>query len=318
MRAGNFTAFLLLATGLGQALAQSPSHLTGPELDRAIRVARTQPIKPNPKPPADLDFKRLKAGYAFLAKHATTNSLVLATSSLAATFAARDIEPVLMQTGRLPNDFAQRMAETVDWVNSLYAPPSSQADFESREFVRAVELGKLHVQVGQRVSPALRWDRAERVPLNAQSFAFVLYTFSWWPIEAMLANGELDPAHEAEGLDGWFYLWRVFGHAMGAPDNLLPQNLDQAREVAARLRQAQYLPNGQPVLGGVPILMRGDIYLVASQLAVALHSKVEPTLPLAIATVKKFLALSPGECEALGLNPDPAKKLKEYAELPAR
>ncbi|RYG25590.1 DUF2236 domain-containing protein [bacterium] len=295
------------------AVAQSP--IGAPE--KAVRSARVRPIAPQSQLPKWLDFDRVQAGYAFLGKHRETVTRVLGTSSLASTFAAKDITPILMRTERLPKDFQQRMRETEAWMAEIFDPPKSRDDFAKREYARAVDLGQMHASVAQMLRGDLKWNPNERVAINGQSFAFVLYSFAWWPIETMVATKEIDPVRDANELDAWFYLWRVLGYGMGAPESLLPRDYAQAKTVVALLRKAQYAAAGEPIPEGIPVLLGGHVRMVAAGLAAQSNKPSDEMLPAAAKALAGLFALSPGMSQALGLGTDPAARLLEYAAVPA-
>ncbi len=300
----------------GLLVASLVAQTTSKGVEEAIRVARTKPIAPKAKPPKWMDYEKVEAGYAFLRKHQKTAVQVMGTSSLAATFAARDVAPVLMQTGRLPRDFDQRMKETGDLMGAIFDSPTSRDGFVKDEYAKAVSLGELHAAVASGVQGLLRWDPKTRRPMNGQAYAFVLYTFAWMPVEAMMASKELDPVAEAKGLEGWFHLMSVLGYAMGTPEELLPRDYARAGEISPALRQAQYAASGEPLLEGIPTLLGGQVRMVEADLARQMKLKPQQTRLFAAGALAGFIAKSPGLSDALGLGPDPAAKLKEYAALP--
>lgn len=301
----------LSAVALGQRVPAD-----APALAQAVRKARTQSISVRPKPPKWMDFERVQAGYAFLGKHGKMAGQIMGTSSLAATFAAKDIAPVLMETGRLPKDFQQRMRETGEWMDTIFDPPKDSEDFTNREYTRAVELGQMHADVASLVRPKLHWNARERVPMNEQAFAFVLYTFVWQPVEAMIATKEVDPVRDAKELDGWFHLWSVLGYGMGVNEALLPKNFEQAVKTVALLRKAQYASPGESLPEGIPILLGGHVNMIAAKLAEKSKGDPRKMAPAAAIALAGVFALSPGLTEALGLQHDAVARLTEYAGIP--
>lgn len=313
----------LLAAFLATALRPAPS------LEATVREARTVALAPRAEPPAWMDYDHAKAGCEFLARHRSTVLRVLVSSSLASTFAAKDVTPVLMQTARLSKSFTSRMMETGLWMNSIYAVPASREAFVEHNYARAVALGRLHQSVAESVKGPLAWDPKVRVPMSGQAYAFVLYSFAWWPVEAMLAKGEIGPKADEKGIADWFHFWSVVGYGMGVPEALLPRDLATAQTVVALLRRAQYSgPNeARPV--GIPELLGGNVRMLATLYAgekpPAGDEAHVPSAPLGpeakrVAAAKglaELIALSPGEGEALGLGADPAARLAEYAALPA-
>jgi hypothetical protein len=278
-------------------------------LTSIVSQARTQPLRPNRTPPVWLDEAQLLSGQAFLAKHNTMIQQVLSGSSLAATFAARDVTPILMQTGKLPKSFLPRMMETGILMAGIEAKFASRDEFVRKNYVRAVSLGELHVSVAAITKPALGWDPKQRVPMSQQAYAFVLYTFAWWPIEALLALRKIDPMSDRKEIDAWFHFWSVAGYGMGVLEELLPKNYAEARERVALLRQAQYFSATEPPTDGIPTLLGGQVKMLAA---------MRPDRLRAARQLAELIALSPGLMEALGLGKDPVTQLLAYESSIAR
>ncbi|MBB6053448.1 oxygenase MpaB family protein [Armatimonas rosea] len=286
----------------------------------ALAQARTRPITPRKTPPSWLDFEQLQRAGDFQKRHSAFIQQVLGTSSLAATFAARDIAPILMQTERLPKDFTARMQETVALMNRVMARFTSRDEFLKNNYREAVSLGELHRQVGESVRGAVRWDPRERLPMNQQAFAFVLYTFAWWPVEALITRKLVDPAKDEKDLDAWLHYWSVLGYGMGLDRELLPLSYAVAREQVVALRQAQYLPSSTPRPEGIPTLLGGHVRFLATMLAtkpggpVPEKATVDKLIPFAAQALLGMIALSPGLSEALGLEKDALAQLIRFAQ----
>ena len=162
-----------------------------------------------------------------------------------------------------------------------------------------------------------------------QAYAFVLYSFAWWPIEAMLATKEIDPVADAKGIEDWFHFWSVAGYGMGVPEALLPRDFATARRTVALLRRAQYPAPGEPRPAGIPVLLGGNVRMLATLFPGAkppagdeAHLPSAPKEPeaktvAAARSLAGLVALSPGLADALGLGPDPVARLVELAALPA-
>lgn len=112
-----------------------------------ISAFRTAPIEPQTQPPAWADAGRLERGLAFPRRNAEFINQILGTTSLVSTYAARDILPVLIATGRLTNDYGQRLKETAEWMGSILQEAESMDQFWSRNYRRAVALGRSHLGV---------------------------------------------------------------------------------------------------------------------------------------------------------------------------
>ncbi|WP_309718623.1 oxygenase MpaB family protein [Armatimonas sp.] len=285
-----------------------------------IEQARTRLITPRKTPPSWLDFEQLLLAGSFQAKRQAFIQQVEGASSLAATFAARDIAPILMQTGRLPKDFTPRMQETAELMNRVMGRFTSREDFLKRNYAEAIALGELHQQVGEMAGRTLKWNPRERLPMNAQSFAFVLYTFAWWPIEALIARKLVEPGKDSKELDAWFHYWSVLGHGMGLDRELLPLSYALAKERVDLLRQAQYTRAGEPRPEGIPLLLGGQVRFIATMLVTKLggappeKSASEKLYAFGAQALFGMIVLSPGLKEALGLEKDATTQLIRFAQ----
>jgi hypothetical protein len=303
-----------------------PKQQISPKQQKLIKQARTRPIVPRKEPPPWLDAEQLQTAQAFQKKHRTYIMQVHGTSSLAATFAAQDIAPVLMTTGRLPNDFVKRMQETQAMMESIQTSFANRETFLKNNYANAVELGNLHRQVADSVRGPLKWNPRERIPMSQQAFAFVLYTFAWWPIEAMMAQKTTDtnkPDNSKE-LDAWFHYWSVLGYGMGVMQELLPMSYAIAKERIEWLRQAQYVPIGKPRPEGIATLLGGQVLLIAQTMSGKPNADISDTsardklIPFSAGILSSMIALSPGLREALGLEKEPIKQLIGFAKSPPK
>lgn len=310
-----------------QASFRTSVAVTQQDLAKTVAQARTKPHKPQKDPPKWMDFAQVEAGYGFLAKHQRTVMQVLGTSSLASTFAAKDVAPVLMDTGRLPKDFSPRMRETGEWMDQIFARPEGKEAFLKNNYARAVALGRMHAMVAESTEPNLKWDPKVRVPLNQQSYAFVLYSFAWWPVEAMIAKKEIDPLADRKELDAWFHFWSVVGFGMGVSEDLLPREYARAEALIPLLRRAQYTAPGEKLPDGLPVLLGGHVRMLTERTAAqfapksgegATKPKGNASLmyPMVAKGFADILRVSPGLLEALGLGDDAAAQLARYAAAP--
>lgn len=279
-------------------------------LARAVSEARTRVIAPRAAPPAWLAWDRVSRGLAFYQRHRKPIGGVLATSSLVATYAAVDIAPVLMRTGRLARDYDKRIDETGEWVEAMLTPQPSLDKFLAENYRRAVDLGKLHASIaGSMTAADLKWTAAERVPVNQQAYTLVLYSFAWQPLESLAAMREVDIAAEAGGVDGWCHLWSVLGYAMGGEEELLPRSYQRASTIIPLLRSRQYAGKPADVPPGVPVLLRGELRMLMASAADAPAAPSIQAQRSAAEMLAGAISLSPGLQRALGLGDQPVEDL---------
>jgi hypothetical protein len=220
------------------------------------------------------------------------------------------------------------MRETGDWMDTIFAHPESREGFIQNNYAQSFALGRMHAMVAQSTADSLRWNPKERVPLNQQSYAFVLYSFAWWPIEALIAKKAIDPVADRKDLDAWFHCWSVIGYGMGVSEDLLPRDYARAEAMIPLLRKAQYAAPGEKLPDGIPVLLGGHVRMLTERTAARFAPKPvegQPARPKTNATLlypavaKGFadvLRVSPGLLEALGLTEDPAAQLVRYASAP--
>jgi len=266
----------------------------------AISAFRTAPIEPQTQPPGWADAGKIQRGLAFSRRNAEFINRILGTTSLVSTYAARDILPVLIATGRLTNDYGQRLKETAEWMGSILQEAESTDEFWSRNYRKAVALGRLHLGVRQRVTgESLGWNAAERTPVSQQAYAFVLYTFAWQPLEAMVALKRLDLERNREEVEDYLHAWSVLGYAMGVAEPLLPRGVETTRRLVTAVREAQYFTAADGTPAGLNRLLRNQLELMAEG----------GDTKRAAAVLGQLLQLSPGLPEALGLGSDPGTAL---------
>ncbi len=293
----------VLAGHPGSAAAQTP-------LARAVAEARPLAIAPHATPPRWIAWDGIQRGLAFYERHRKPIGGVLATSSLVATYAAVDIAPVLMRTGRLARDYDKRIDETGEWIDAMVKPQSNLDSFLAENYRRAFDLGKLHASIAASMSAKdLGWRAAERVPVNQQAYALVLYSFAWQPLESMAAMHALDVAADSADVDGWCHLWSVLGYAMGEEEELLPRSYSRAAEIIPLLRSRQYAQNATDVPPGVPVLLRGELRMLMAPRAGAPPTPADVLQRRSAEMLANAISLSPGLQRALGLSDQPVDDL---------
>jgi len=280
------------------------------DVSRAVAEARTQAIEPRATPPAWMEWDRVSRGFAFFQKHQSRINQVLGTTSLVSTYAAVDIAPVLIRTGRLSVDYNKRIMETAVCINQMLTPVASKDDFVVQNYRRAYQLGKLHASIASSMTPdQLGFRASERVPINRQAFALVLYSFAWQPLESLAAAHQLDLAAEADGVDGWCHLWSVLGYAMGESEDLLPKIYARAAELVPQVRAQQYAAKPADVPSGVPVLLRGELGFMMTGFGPNSAAASPESQRRAAKSLADAIALSPGLGRALGLGDQPADDL---------
>jgi hypothetical protein len=304
LRIGCLAAFATLCVFNQAQAGQQDNPLNG-----AVKVVRTQRLMPLSTPPP-FDWERIKSAYAFEKAHDQSIQTTLLTAAPVSTFASLDTMAVLLYDGKLLNDYNRQMKITVEWIDEIIATPKQKADFTRKNYKRAVDFGLMNLDFSQTIK--LKWNPKVRVPGNQQAFGLVLYSFSWLPIEKMIATHEIDPVKDAKAINDWLYLWHVLGYGMGEDARLLPQNADQAAEVMRLLRANQYPGPHDEIPYQLRALLRNEMTFLY-----AVYGQGVPIDDPTKLEIRKNLAAeisySPGLSKALGLSDDPAKSLTDIA-----
>lgn len=288
------------------------------ELPQLVRQSRTRAISPKAEPPEWMEWDRVRRALAFYASNKNDIDQVFSTSSLVATYAAKDIAPVLVHTGRLTSDYNSRMMSTGRMMNKILSSTDDIAQFRSENFRLAAGLGSMHRSLVQNIRPeSLGWDGAVRVPMNQQAYGFVLYVFAWQPLESLAAMGKLDIAKQRTEIEDWLHLWRVLGYGMGVSEELLPGTYEDSRAIVQALRTAQYTKPGETLPEGLPKLLRGELKYLEAMLARGGKVPAEKLSPAAVQALAQAVRLSPGLSSALGLGDSPETALTRIAEASA-
>ena len=308
-----FAAFLTALTACCPlAWCQTkPAVSTSQAIVPVLVEDRAKRLMPLSVPPA-VDWDRIKNAFAFQDAHSKSISNTLITTSLVSTYACRDIEPVLVYTGKLINDYNKRMQKTGEWINQMLAEPKSKNEFLKKNYKSAVDLGLMHLDVSQTVPVKdLKWDGKVRVPINEQAYAFVLYSFAWQPIEVMEATHEIDPVKDQKGISDWLYLWNVLGYGMGEDQRLLPQSVDQTTTLVQILRNSQYFHQSETPKE-VQTLLWNEMTFLYAQAGNGLPID-DPTKLSIRQMLEQQITFSPGLSVALGLGPNAAIGLEQMA-----
>ncbi len=302
--------FAILAVGVSAAFGQTSDV---PQLSEIVQRARTHKILHRTAPPSWLDFAKIKGAFTFLEKKKAPLQRLMQSTSIAATYAPKDVMPVVMVTHKSSTDFSGRMEGTMKWMREIFAPTDSEEQFRETNMDRALELGRYHRAVALQVEDELKWDPKVKAVVNQQAYAFVLYSLAYWPIEAMVARKQLDPVADRASIDDWLHLWSVIGYTMGVEDDLLPRDLDRAQRLVKLLRDAQYPSGSERPSDKLPGILGEHVLMLARRAA---PSGTDPLsiLPTVAKMFGETILLSPGMAEAMGLGTDPSGALLKYAQ----
>jgi hypothetical protein len=260
-----------------------------------------------------MDWTKVQRGLQFARKQGLLLMTVWHPLSLLETYAAKDVAPVLIESGGLTGNYQERLRRTGQRVAGLVAWRDSPEGFLQHNYRQAHELGLMHAAIARSVQPEkLGWVASERRVMNQQAYALVLYTFSQTP--ALVMEARKMPAASAPELDDWYHLWAVLGYAMGVEEKLLGRNAAEARTIGLAVRKAQFPAPGEPAAPGAARLLREELLYLAANRAKAPGTNEEAARAGAVESLAAILPLSPGLPEALGLQGDLRSALWRISE----
>jgi hypothetical protein len=133
---------------------------------------------------------------------------------------------VLHLTARLHTDAKRRITETSQMVINVACPGGLEADGSGIRDAQKVRL--LHAAVRYLILKSGHWDPAWGQPINQEDLAGTLLSFSRIPIESLEKFGIAVTPEEAEA---YLHMWNVVGHILGVRPEMLPDNVDEARQL---------------------------------------------------------------------------------------
>lgn len=194
------------------------------------------------------DWEQINQGYQLFLDHGAKFLVFLYYKSLPQLYTNAKGATVLTRTSRLTNEdqslkiFARRIAETGDFL----------LDVMGKDALKPSGLGIQAIQKIRLIHAAIRYfypiNAAEKeqlgVPINQEDMAMTLMTFSITLIDA-LDQFEID-APQAQ-LEGYLHTWKAIGINLGIHEDLLPNNLAEARQLYRLIedRQAAASKDGQ-------------------------------------------------------------------------
>lgn len=234
----------LVATGRVEAVNEVLAHLRDndqpipenlPESVRAYLVATD-----DPPPWADLD--RVAEAYEFFVDDGVHVASVLSFGAMVNCYAQPRPSRVLALTHRL-NQPHRRLSETSQFVLNMMGRQPFGA---GGSFVPTVQKTRLiHAAVRHFITGSGRWDvEADGVPVCQQDMLGALLIFSVQVVDGMRRIGISVTEHEAAS---YYYVWRVTGAMLGIPVEVMPESIDEARELNAVIVGATYGPSAEGV-----------------------------------------------------------------------
>ena len=203
------------------------------------------------KPPEWVDPAKLELAEQILNSHGILVFMLLAWASLPECYVDRLGMPVLFLTQKLNVDITRRVVETCKYVVDVLSRDGFKPTGRGLDSARKVRL--MHAAVrhlvmtssDQRLAEGLpagvaqvfadnTWKEEMGLPINQEDLAYTLQTFGWVCVRGMRdLKADLEPAEE----EAIIHCWRVAGHFMGIRHDLLPEGVDESRELFEAIKK---------------------------------------------------------------------------------
>jgi squalene cyclase len=189
------------------------------------------------------DMARVRRAQQLFADHGVQLTFGLFCSSLPQAYAGANGALVLAQTQAMLDRTRQRIMETAQFLFDVLDEGGLEPQGRGIRSAQRVRLMHAGVRRLLRDRPSPAWDEAQLgLPINQEDLAGTLMTFSVVTFDAMKRLGV--EATDEEGED-WMHLWSVVGHLLGLERELVPNSLDDARDLMEAIRQRQWMPSAQ-------------------------------------------------------------------------
>lgn len=199
--------------------------------------------------PAWADMEKVRLAEHLFSRHGLLASVILCCASLPECYLDALDVPVLASTTQLSDHVYRRILETSSMVVAVMQPGGMTpggAGLDHSQRVRLMHAAVRHLILSRgregAVLPAPIPQRGR--PINQESMAYVILTFSWVGLRSMqrLEVEVSDAEREA-----YVHAWSVIGHVMGVREDLLAHSVEEAKllfdRIKARRRGAS--PEGQ-------------------------------------------------------------------------
>ena len=177
----------------------------------------------------------------FFSEHGLLSSAILCCASLPECYLDAYDAPVLASTTQLVKHVNRRVLQTAHMVVSTMQPGGMRPNgpgLIAAQRVRLMHSAVRHLLVQQAAKAqadgsTAYWDGTHGKPINQESMAFVILTFSYVGIRAIetLCLIDLDDPEDRalEMREAYVHTWSVIGHVMGVREDLLAHSYEEAK-----------------------------------------------------------------------------------------
>jgi hypothetical protein len=223
--------------------------------------------------PAWIELPKVELAEDLFSRHGMLATTILCCASLPECYLDRADVPVLASTTQLQDHVYRRIWETSHMVITVMQPggmdpaPAAAPGAKSKKRRRAkptdddratpgegirccLKVRLMHAAIRHlllandppaggkgelgRALAVQKWDPASGQPINQESMAYVILTFSFVGLRGLDQFGAHPTPEEREA---YVHAWSVVGHMMGVHDDLLARNFDDAQYLFETLKR---------------------------------------------------------------------------------
>jgi hypothetical protein len=205
------------------------------ELDPETPAVLREFMLSKPLIPTWFDEQRLKKGQLFFKKYALEIMTLLGALSLPYCYAASPGNKALYFTGKMRKSPGKRLLETAQFIINVLTEegfsPKGKAMFE----VQRTRL--VHALVRHYVSAHPSWNMAWGLPVNQEDMAGTNLAFSFIVLKGL---DKLKFVITNEEKEDFLYAWRFIGFQLRIHEQLIPQNLAEARGLEEVIKKRHF------------------------------------------------------------------------------
>jgi hypothetical protein len=184
------------------------------------------------------DMELIERGEKFFDLHWPIVVTLLFCASLPSAYAACRGAQVLFLTQRITKHIHRRIFETAQFIMDVMAPRGLEPDGTGIRAAQKVRL--LHTTIRSHIEYMPEWKEKWNpewgVPINQEDLAGTLMTFSVQVLRGM-KRFQIPVTQEQE--EAYMHAWKVVGHIMGVQHDLMPENYQDALDLALTIFDSQ-------------------------------------------------------------------------------
>jgi hypothetical protein len=204
-------------------------------LDPETPPALNEFLQAKPLIPLWFDENRLNKGQLFFKKYALEIMTLLGALSLPYCYAASPGNKALYFTGKMQKSPGKRLLETAQFIINVLSPESFSQNGNAMFEVQRTRL--VHALVRHYVSAYPSWNMAWGLPVNQEDMAGTNLAFSYIVLKGL---DKLKFVITDEEKEDFLYAWRFIGFQLRIQEPLIPQNLEEAKDLEEAIKKRHF------------------------------------------------------------------------------